>query len=208
MDHEQRLELQKLYEQLADEKIRELVSLDKDEFEEEALMLLESEARRRNISCNFFKEPQEIPVDPDMKVVEVYQAKNLFEADFIRMLLEKDTIECTYSEFPLSSIQPVAMSFSDDYALISIQVCEDDVVKAMVLLDTYIASKSQRKTTLSDGSEIFYCTECFKPISSDDEVCPPCGEKFEDADTFYCSECFKPIKTEDDICPSCGLKIE
>ncbi len=79
----------------------------------------------------------------NIKVVEVYQALNVPEADLIKVILSKYDIDCFYSEFPLSLIRPVAFVTSDALSSVRIYIREDDVEKAKELITEYLCNKKE-----------------------------------------------------------------
>ena len=76
-----------------------------------------------------------------LKVIEVYQARNVTEADMIKLLLNKYEIECIYSEFPLSSIRPVAIFTADSLASVRVYVRQDDAESARAIIEEYLKNR-------------------------------------------------------------------
>lgn len=68
----------------------------------------------------------------------------------------------------------------------------------------------------------FECTECGADVPGDADVCPSCGESFEEEeekkeepekkeespDEFECTECGADVPGDADVCPSCGESFD
>ncbi len=67
--------------------------------------------------------------------------------------------------------------------------------------------ESKKKVKSGKLSREIFCSACKKTIPSDANICPYCGEKFDNADKKICSSCGTENTTNGKFCLDCGNKL-
>ncbi|MFH1876541.1 MAG: hypothetical protein ABH865_06595 [Candidatus Omnitrophota bacterium] len=149
MNQEEKNKLKQALEHMDDNELIEALCADKKEFDEEAYDLYRQEAKSRGLEDKIKKarEPQrelKAEANEKMKLVNVYQARTVIEADLIKILFDQANIECTYSEFPLSAIRSVGFITPDSLSSVQMFVRENQAQEAKEIIKEYLKHKDEQ----------------------------------------------------------------
>lgn len=143
MDSEERIRLRRLYSEMPEEELIEMLLIDKKEYEPDVYEMLLAEAYNRGIERKVEErrktrrdtsEDKEAEAGKEKKLVVVAKVKVITEADLIRVLLASEAIECFFNEcaFPFYRTSPI-----------DIYVKEEDVERAQEIIERYLKEKEQ-----------------------------------------------------------------
>ncbi len=82
---------------------------------------------------------------------------------------------------------------------------KEDIPKEVNSLKQNVESKKRSKSDKS--SREIYCSDCKRTIPDDADICPYCGEKFENSDAKICSSCGAENTANGKFCIECGNKL-
>lgn len=99
--------------------------------------------------------------------VEVYSARDLPEAQFVKDLLSEAGIEATIVGEPLGAVLGDIPAFE---AAPRIWVLREDRERARSIIDDY----ERRRKIATDSAEPAYCYHCGEPVSRGQSPCPAC----------------------------------
>lgn len=132
MNNEEKARLKKEYESIPDEELLEMLLLDESEYEQGVYELVEEEAERRGLGKT--AGPEAARELSPYRLEIVHMAKNIPEADLIRVFLAQHGIDCFYSEFPLSAAAAGGFLTRDPIIAVPVMVRETDADRAREIM--------------------------------------------------------------------------
>jgi RNA polymerase subunit RPABC4/transcription elongation factor Spt4 len=146
---------------------------------------------------------------------EVYRTEIVFSSQGFMILKEQHLINSVWIDIRTINVSVISRDDEKDgifglpdwYCSIAVVFL---TIIAIFLTWAYFKGRRIRKEVLHDEEKThFRCSDCGRPLKSDDEVCPWCGVSII-GEEYVCGKCNSGVGRNDRICGTCGanLKLE